>query len=179
LPAGNPHVRGDPLLKHVHERGLADPSLAGDEDHLPTPAQRTLEGSFECCQRRFAPDHLVASIDGHGGRCDGNALVDHLSDELVSAPGESLDEDRLVVAVLQDLADPQDVFLDDFLVDVSSRPQRLENLLLRHEPPRVLDQVAQHVECLRCDRHSLLAAPQTLIQGVEAKGVESLHLRHC
>ena len=49
LSARNPHARSDrsPLMEDVHERGLANARLSGDEDHLPSTAQRIIESTVE------------------------------------------------------------------------------------------------------------------------------------
>src|SRR5262249_57063188 len=54
-------------------------------------------------------------------------------------------------------------------------PPGLQDLFLCDESVGVLDEVAQHVECLRPQRHPLVAAPQTVTDQIEPERVELLH----
>jgi hypothetical protein len=94
---------------------------------------------------------------------------------LISPPRHCLNKNRLVVAISQNFSDGQDVLLDDFLVYVCLGPQRIKDFLLRHKSTGVLDQVTQHVERLRRDRDTMVAAPKALIECVEPKRVKQLH----
>jgi hypothetical protein len=96
---------------------------------------------------------------------------------LISPPRERFNEFRLVAAIAQGLPDFQDIFLDDFGVYVRFRPECPEYLVLRYEPIRVLDKIAQYVESLRGERHAIFPAPQTVVNDVEPEGMELLHFR--
>ncbi len=58
---------------------------------------------------------------------------------------------------------------------MSLRPDGLQDLFLCHQPIGMLDQEAEHVERLRRQRHTLVAAPQTVVDRVEPECVELLH----
>src|SRR5262249_12665369 len=95
--------------------------------------------------------------------------------ELIPTPREGFDEGRAVGSIAQGLPDFQDVLLHDFRIDVSVWPDRFQDFLLCYEPIGVLDEVAQHIECLRRQRHTLFAAPRTVADRIEPERVELLH----
>jgi len=81
----------------------------------------------------------------------------------------------IVAAIAERVSNTEDVFLDDFRIDVGVRPQRLENFLLGNDSVPALDQIMQQVECLRTERHAFLSSPQAVVDRVEAKGMERFH----
>jgi hypothetical protein len=80
------------------------------------------------------------------------------------------------VPITQGLTDAQNIFLDDLWVYICLRPKRPEYFILRYEPIRMLDKVAQYIESLRGERHTVFSVPQAVVDGVEPKGIKLLHL---
>ena len=78
--------------------------------------------------------------------------------------------------ITQGLTDTQNIFLDDLWVYVCLRPKRPEYFILRYEPIRMLDKIAQYIESLRGERHPVFSVPQAVVNGVEPEGMEFLHL---
>src|SRR5262249_22299906 len=147
--------------------------LSGDDDDLPATLQGVVESGLEPSPLHFATDHRHGCPGEARGR--GAAYLGHRSHELIPTPWKCLDERRPVRSIAEDLPDFQDVLLDDFRIDVSVRPEGLQDLLVCYQAIRVLDQIAEHVERLRRQRHTLVAAPQTLVDRVKTKRVEVLH----
>ena len=79
------------------------------------------------------------------------------------------------MSITQGLPDSQDIFLYDLWVHIRFRPEGPEYLILRYEAIRVLDQVAEYIESLRGQRHTIFAVPQAVVNDVEAKGMELFH----
>ncbi len=103
------------------------------------------------------------------------SIVGDRRDELIPALRNRANELRLVAPVAEHLPDPEDVLLYHFLIHEGVGPQRLEDFVLRDDPPRVVDEVPQQVEGLRRERDALVAAPEAVIDGVEPERVELLH----
>src|ERR1700719_996424 len=106
--------------------------------------------------------HFLTGFGSQVLRARGD-LVAHCSDELVSALAKVLNEFWLVVPIAQHLADSQAVFLNEFRIDISLRPQRFQNLILSYEPPRVFHQLTQHSASLRRERHAPFPLPEALL----------------
>ena len=72
-----------------------------------------------------------------GGIC-GAAFADR-GDKLVPAPGQGLNKPRLLRTVPEGASDVEDVALQHLRLDVRLAPHGLEQLIVRHQPSRVLD----------------------------------------
>jgi len=105
----------------------------------------------------------------------GNALVLNRGNELVAPSGKRCHEYGFVRLVPQNLADSEDVLLYDFGIDVRIRPQRFENFVLSDQPIGMLNQVTEYIEGFWRQRNTLSPAPQTVVDSVKPKCVESLH----
>src|SRR2546425_4261121 len=152
LPARDAKARplGGTTLKGLDERRLPYAGLARDEDDLSVTSPRLLETGLEQGPWSIAAHHGRGPRGQAGGRVA--ACLEHGRDELIAALGKGLDERRPVGSVAQGLPDFQDVFLDDLRIDVSLRPDGLQDLFLCHQPIGMLDQEAEHVERLRRQR---------------------------
>src|SRR5262249_8495900 len=120
LPASNPyfHPADGLLMKHVNQCGLSNAGLPSDEYDLPLTARRFIDRILEVRQRRFAAHHSVFGIKRWEIQSRGNTVFNHRGDELIAASRECLYIQWFVVAVSQHFANPQDVFLHDFLVHI-------------------------------------------------------------
>ncbi len=163
-------------MKCVDERCFPDPRFPGDENHMPLRIQRLAQIIVQFGHRPFAANHFPSGDDAAAGGCPGNHFADG-SDELVAPPWKRLDEFRVVARIAQGFANSQNIFLNDFGIYVRFGPQRIKNFILRHQPVRVLHQIAQHIERFRRQRHSLFPAPQAVVHGIEPERMELLHLR--
>jgi len=65
---------------------------------------------------------------------------------------QRLDEDGLPRVVAQNRSDRGDVALQHLWLNVRLRPERVEELLVSHESPGVLDEIAHTAKALRARR---------------------------
>jgi hypothetical protein len=79
------------------------------------------------------------------------------------------------VTITQGLSNFQDVFLDDLRVYIRFRPKGFEYFILRYEPIRMLDKVAQYIKSLWGQRRTIFPVPQAVVNGVEPEGMELFH----
>ena len=129
------------LLKCIDESGLSGACLTRDEEDLPDSLQRPLQTVVEFRARRL-PTHNPCRAAVSRFRCSRHAFIVHRRHEFVAALVHGLDEHRIVAAITEDLADSDDVLLDEFRVHVRLRPQRLEDLVLGDDSIRVIDQTS-------------------------------------
>jgi hypothetical protein len=83
------------------------------------------------------------------GGIRGAAFADR-GDKLVPAAGQGLNEARLLRTVPERASDVEDVTLQHLRLDVCLGPHGLDQLIVRHQPSGVLDQVLQDGKRLRC-----------------------------
>src|SRR6266850_3790119 len=92
-------------------------------------------------------------------------------DEPVPSPGQRLDEQGFPRVVPQHRSNGGDVALQHLRLNVRLRPQRLEELIVRHQAPGVLDEIPQHGKSLGCEKNALfsqaITTPEALVDGVE------------
>src|SRR6266581_282154 len=92
-------------------------------------------------------------------------------DEPVPSPGLRLDEDGLPRVVPQHRPNGGDVALQHLRLNIGLWPQRLEELIVGHQSPGVLDEIPQHGKSLGCQKNALLSqaitTPEALVDGVE------------
>jgi hypothetical protein len=86
-----------------------------------------------------------------------------------------LHELRRLGAVAERPPDFQNVSAEYLRLNVGIRPDAFEQLVVRDQPPGVLDEVLQHSERLRHERDARVATPQTLIFHVQPKWLERSH----
>ena len=79
------------------------------------------------------------------------------------------------MTITQSLTDAQNIFLDDLWVYIRFRPKGFKYFILRYEPIRMLDKVAQYIKSLRGERHTIFPVPQAVVNDVEPEGVELFH----
>src|SRR5258708_33178899 len=96
-------------------------------------------------------------------------MVSDRRNKLVPALWESFNVYGFVMLVTQDLANPENVFLDEFRIYVCFRPQRLQKFILRYQSSRMFNQVTQHIEGLRCKGYPVLATPQALVRRIKSE----------
>src|SRR5665213_4391092 len=94
----------------------------------------------------------------------------------VAALRQSFDEPWSLRVVAQRLAQLQNVFAQDFGLDVGLGPNRFEQLLLGYQPSGVIDKVAQDRKHLGGQSDTGLAPPQTLVYGVQSERTKCFHL---
>src|SRR5229473_6565086 len=91
--------------------------------------------------------------------------------EPVPSPGQRLDENGLPCVVPQHRPNGGDVALQHLRLNVRLRPDRLEELSVRHQSPGVLDEIPQHGKSLGGEQNALLAqaitTPEALVDGVQ------------
>ncbi len=77
----------------------------------------------------------------------GSAALSHGSDKSVPAAVNCLNEKRLLRTIPQRAPDIEDHLLYSLRLDMNPRPYSIQEFILRHEPSRVLHQIAQ--DCKR------------------------------
>src|SRR5258705_5728987 len=69
--------------------------------------------------------------------------------------------------------------LQHLRLNICLRPQRLEELVLGHQSPGMLDEIPQHGKRLGCEKKALLSqaitTPEALVDGVEPEGRKRSH----
>ena len=100
-------------------------------------------------------------------------------DEAVPSPGQRLDEHGLPGVVPQNPSNGGDVALQNLRLNVSLRPERLEELSVGHQSPGVLDEIPQNGKGLGCQKNALfgraITTPEALVDGVEPERWELSH----
>jgi hypothetical protein len=160
----------------LQHSGLADSALPAKHGHPRLPRLHFLELRAELLQQRIAPHEgrLREARRRQFWRLD--AL--HGAGDRVSAASQGL-EDPLGLFCAQHTADRPDLHGPDGLDDSAARPEHLQELRFRDHAPRVLEQVAQHVEALRRQRQDLGTARQLIAVFVELELIEAIqHERH-
>ena len=82
---------------------------------------------------------------------------------------------RLVRIVVDRPANLADADLEGGIADEHVGPDGIEQLLLGDEPPRVLHEIAQHVERPGCQRNVLAVASQAGVREIERTRSEDEH----
>src|SRR5229473_136233 len=92
-------------------------------------------------------------------------------DESIPSAGPRLDEDGLPRVVPQHRPNGGDVALQHLRLNICLRPQRLEELIVGHQPPGVLGEIPQHGKSFGGEKNALLGraltTPEALVHGVE------------
>ena len=86
----------------------------------------------------------------------GPLVETHRCDELVAPFSQSKDVLGFLGRVAQDLADRENVTLENLLLDFRVAPHFLEQLVVRNQTAGVVHQVTQDIECLRFQLDTLL-----------------------
>ena len=100
-------------------------------------------------------------------------------DEPVPSAGQRLDENGFPRVVPQHRSNGGDVALQHLRLNICLRPQRLEELIVGHQSPGVLDEIPQHGKSLGCEKNALLGqaitTPEALVDDVEPKRCKLSH----
>jgi hypothetical protein len=83
------------------------------------------------------------STDARKALC--RALIHHRCNEPVSSLGHGFDKFRFIRPVAEDFSDVQNVFSDQFWVDIDRGPELFQKFALGDQPLRIFDQVTQQV----------------------------------
>ena len=89
------------------------------------------------------------------------------ADEAISAPMRGLDVARPLRIVVERATDLANADLECGVADEHVGPDRVEQLLFRHQAPGVLHEVLQHVVGARRERHDLPVTPELRAGAVE------------
>src|SRR5580704_14710528 len=89
------------------------------------------------------------------------------ADEAITAPGNRLDERRILT---QRLSQQKDIVGQAAFFDECVGPERPDHLVLLKQVPAIPDQQVQRVESFRRDRHYVILAQQPALHGIEAEG---------
>jgi hypothetical protein len=153
----------------VKQRGFANAGLAGDENGGALGLADALQVLAERIELGFAADQRgVARV----------AAVYHFRDSVekaVAAFGDSLDVLRAGGVVAEQLAQFEDVGAQHLGLHVGVRPEGFEQLVVRDEPLRIFDKIAQHRKWTRGEGEHFLALPQAFILRIDAIVTELLH----
>src|SRR5262245_22357032 len=167
-----------PAREGVHHRGLADPGLPGDEDDLPLASQHLQKTLAELSERALTSDQSARPWNRW---VSGTRRAARQRDELVPTPREGLDEDGLLPVISENPSNLGDMALQDLGLDGGLGPPRVEELRLRDQPLRMLNQVPEDGKSLGCQQDTLVVArppapPEALVDRVKPKGGELFHL---
>src|SRR5262245_18516307 len=132
------------MLECVHQARLPNPWLPHHKDDLPLAALRLLEMRVELTQYGLAADELGNSRNRVSQVA--RILAGHFGDELVPALRSRLDDPRRQSRVAERLSNFEDEPAQHFWLCKGVRPDRLEQLLMRHKTPGVFDEVLQDGE---------------------------------
>jgi hypothetical protein len=100
---------------------------------------------------------------------------DHVGDETVAAPRQRLHVLGAVEAGERP-AQRGDVLGEAVLLDVTVRPDAIDQLALRHHAAGVLDEIAERLEGLHAERHLGRAGSEDALRGVELERPEMVRL---
>ena len=169
-----------PLRCHVEQRRLADARLAGNEDDLSFAGRGLLQCAVQLLQASRPPNPplrardsrrgrgvLVARTSGVGRRHHG-----HGRDQPVAAPDHRLDISGRMPVVIEDRSKRVDRNAQARLAHMQIGPDRIEQLVLRHQFSGAVEQTAQQFEGFRCQIDAFVATPQQGVTSVNAKRPE-------
>src|SRR5262249_26897390 len=108
-----------------------DTRLTRDKNDLALTTHGFLERSLKFTERTCPADHLRYDI-GWQIQLLVNHLVSDRCNKLVSTLRERFNVNGIVMLAAQDLANSENVFLDEFRIDVCLRPQRFQKFILCH-----------------------------------------------
>ena len=161
----------------VDQRALADPRFAADEDELALSRRGAGERAVQPGQFRAAPDdwrrRLPRARRQRRRLARGNtalraaAAQRNVADEAVAAATHRLDEARRQRIVGEQPAQLADELTHLPLLDDDAAPPGSQQLLLRQQLVRPLDQRAQKEERLGRQRDSALPPQQSLVRHVQ------------
>src|SRR5438094_1261855 len=103
----------------------------------------------------MTPDDISGELSG-GIQTGHFAAVRQGSYELITPLRERPDECRLFGPIAQYLSDFEYVLSDAFRIDIGTRPDRLQKLILRDQAVCVFDQVAQYIERFGSQRRTFI-----------------------
>jgi len=159
------------VLEFVEQRRFANARLAGHEGDLPLtlrcPGQTVVQ-----LREGFLPSYEEDLCWTDLGRRGLPGLAADRCDESVAAPRQCLNVAWMPGVVTEHLAQLQHLVFQHFRLNVSARPQVVEQLIVIHELAGTLNQVSQHVERLRCQCNAHLLpgicpTPNALVGGIE------------
>jgi len=149
--------RSTEVTQHrVDQRRLADSGFAGDEPDLPASARRHAQpfGDLRALAGTTHERSIAARrVLGDGRRDALRGERAGLGDEPVAATRYGLDEARRGALVAERRAELADGEPDDVLRDRDVSPDRVEELLLRHQLAWSLHEMLEDGEGLRPQRH--------------------------
>ena len=107
------------------------------------------------------------------GRCGCRAVLLHLADEAESALVDRADHLLRTAVVADHAARRADARVERRIRHHAALPHRLEQLVLADDAVAVLQQIGEHVEHLRLDRHGYAGAAQFLLHQVNLVSAEA------
>ena len=166
-------------LESIGQRRFTDARLPRHEHNLALAPQRFPKAIAQRAQLSFSSDQFASSRLCWDSRWNSGAVA-HSSDKPVSTPMQSLNKKRRLRPVAQRFSEIENEFFDGLRLDVSIWPDRIEQLIVRHEASGALHQMAQHCEGLGRQQDALVGAligmvPKTLVYGVEPEWRKLFH----
>ena len=152
--------------------GLADPGLAAEQHDAAVAVQHRVERLQQPLEQLRAPDIGAA---GRGGDRIGSADLRRLdgSQEAQSARPQRRDVARVPSGVAERAAQVAQRRREGRVAHADARPERLEDLALRHDPVAMTEQHVQQLGRLAGDRHGVRARDELASAGVELEAVEA------
>jgi hypothetical protein len=155
----------------LDERGLADSGRAAHEHDAALALQRPLVRGAELVELGAAADERAGALGcrSRRGRGRGFSAPRQLAQERIPAAVARLDPARRARVVAQRHAQLAHAHLEHAVGHRRAAPHLVEQLVLRHQAPGPLREVAQERIRTRGERDALGAEPQTLVDGVQAR----------
>jgi hypothetical protein len=148
--------------ERLHQGGLADPRLAGDEHDLSPAVGRRREDLVQSRELAIAADqrHGRGAARDAGSARRSRARPTDRADESKPPPMDRLDVARRARGIIEGLAQIADAARERGFADDGVAPGHGEKLVLRDQVLGMLDQMAEHRERLRGELEAILAAPR-------------------
>ena len=136
------------LSEYFCQCALTDAGFPGDEHDLPFAARSVLPCFMQLFQSRAAPDQRVWCCSARYDRIRNDGFR-YRSDEPIAAPGQGLDEKRVLRAVSKCGAHFDHMFLHRLRLDNTARPHGIQQLIVSYQASGVIDQIGQDRKGLR------------------------------
>jgi len=169
LPGQPAHAAAARFRAELFERpGLTDAGLAHDQHDAAPTRGALVERGTERLHRLDAPhEGGSARALAHRGARSGRVAELRLGHEAVAAPVHGLDHARPRARVAHRAPGRADATRQHAVAHAHARPERGEQLGLRHHALAVAQQVEQHVEHARLELHDLAPATELVALLVE------------
>jgi hypothetical protein len=179
----NSQIRSDAAREGIDQSGLPDAGFSSNKNDLTFTRKHLLKPVLHSRQCFIAtnksPGQVFAGQTRRRSCSDapdpaGSHLFAfcELTDKAIAATMRSFNEARRLWIIVESLPELTNRDLEDGVADKGFGPDGVQEFLFGDELAATLEEIVQHCERLGSEFYCLRSSPQTLVDRVEAKGIE-------